>query len=150
MSSITYQVVPRTKRMVELALGSIPSTTLSLIGNFTSDGLAMPEEVPKNARKLSRNSSMLEKTDSEFAWLLPSSRFKVSISPTSRRQISLVPRPLSSGGGLETRLPPDLLPNVTATNYALQGTCFTLCQVEQAILWKQRKHRPLFSHPIFC
>ena len=29
---------------------------------------------------------MLEKTDSEFAWLLPSSRFKVSISPTSRRQ----------------------------------------------------------------
>ena len=54
------------------------------------------------------------------------------------------------GGGLETRLPPDLLANVTATNYALQGTCFTLCQVERAILWKQRKHRPLFSHPIFC
>ena len=94
---------------------------------------------------------MLEKTDSEFAWLLRSSRFKVSISPTSRHQISLVPRPLSSGGGgLETRLPPDLLANVTATNYALQGTCFTLCQVERAILWKQRKHRPLFSHPIFC
>ena len=51
---------------------------LSSIGNFTSDGFSVPKEVPKLPRKLSRNmaknSSMLEKTDSEFvtvAALLP-------------------------------------------------------------------------------
>ena len=41
---------------------------------------------------------------------------------------------------------PDLLVNVTATNDGLQSTCWTLCHVERAILRKQRKHRPLFSH----
>ena len=49
------------KRMVELALGST-FTTLSSIGNFTGDGLSVPDEVPKHPRKLSRNSSMLEET----------------------------------------------------------------------------------------
>ena len=49
-------------------------TTLSSIGNFTSDGLSVPEEVPKRQRKLSRNmakeSSMLEETDSEFVMVV--------------------------------------------------------------------------------
>ena len=49
-------------------------TTLSSIGNFTSDGLSVPEEVPKHQRKLSRNmakeSSMLEQTDSEFVMVV--------------------------------------------------------------------------------
>ena len=49
-------------------------TMLSSIGNFTSDGLSMPEEVPKHPRKLLRNmakeSSMLEKTDSEFVMVV--------------------------------------------------------------------------------
>ena len=53
------------KRMVELALGST-FITLSSIGNFTSDGLSVPEEVPKHPRKLLRNSSMLEETDTEI------------------------------------------------------------------------------------
>ena len=43
---------------------------LSSIGIFTSDGLFVPEKVPKHPLKLSRNmakdSSMLEETDSEF------------------------------------------------------------------------------------
>ena len=49
-------------------------TTLSSIGNFTSDGLSVPEEVPKHPRNLSRNmakdSSTLEKTDSEFVMVV--------------------------------------------------------------------------------
>ena len=57
----------------ELALGN-SSTTLSSIGNFTSDGLSMPEEVPKYPRKLSRNmtknSRVLEKTDNEFVMVV--------------------------------------------------------------------------------
>ena len=57
----------------ELALGS-SFTRLSLIGSFTSDGLSVPEEVPKHPRKLSRNmakdSSMLVKTDSMVVALL--------------------------------------------------------------------------------
>ena len=55
--------------MDELVLGST-FTTFSLIGNFTSDGLAVPEEVPKHPQKLSRNSSMLEETDSEFVMVV--------------------------------------------------------------------------------
>ena len=59
--------------MAELALGSAglySFTTLSLIGNFTSGGPSVPEEVPKHLRKLSMNmandSCMLEETDSNF------------------------------------------------------------------------------------
>ena len=51
--------------MPELALRST-FTTLSSIGNFTSDDLSVPEEVPKHQRKLLRNSSMLEEAHSEF------------------------------------------------------------------------------------
>ena len=57
------------KRMTELVLGST-FTTLSSIGNFTSDGLSVPEEVPKHLQKLSRNSSMLEETDSKFVMVV--------------------------------------------------------------------------------
>ena len=59
--------------MAELALGST-STTLSLVGTFISDGLSVPEEVPKHPQKLSSNmakdSSMLEETDSKFVMVV--------------------------------------------------------------------------------
>ena len=55
--------------MVELALGST-FTTLSSIDNFTSDCLSVPEEVQKHPQKLSRNSSMLEESDSEFVMVV--------------------------------------------------------------------------------
>ena len=49
-------------------------TTLSSIGNFTSDGLSVPEEVPKHLKNLSRtmakDSSILEETDSEFVMVV--------------------------------------------------------------------------------
>ena len=93
---------------------SLNTRHLSQIGNFTSDGLSVPEEVPKHLQKLSRNmaknSGMLEKTDSEFVTVVALLCSKVSISPTSGRQIYLY---------------------VTATNDALQSTCLTLCYVER-------------------
>ena len=51
----------------ELALGS-SFTTLSLIGNFTSDGLSVPEDSSvktptKTLRNIANDSTMLEKTD---------------------------------------------------------------------------------------
>ena len=92
--------------MVELALGST-FTTLSSIGNFTSDCLSVPEEVPKHPRKLSRNSSMFEETDSKFVMVVALLTFQ--------------------GQYLSDKWPLDLLVNVTATNDTLQSTCLTLC-----------------------
>ena len=77
--SKTYQVVRRTKRTVELVLGST-FTMLSSIGNFTSDALSMPEEVPKHLRKLSRNSSILEETNNEFVMVVAPTVFSDSFS----------------------------------------------------------------------
>ena len=45
-------------------------TTFSSISNFTSDGLSVPEEVPKHLKKLSINNSMLEKMDSKFVMVV--------------------------------------------------------------------------------
>ena len=76
-----------------------------------------------------RTVACLRRLTANLSWLLPSSRSKVSISLTSHKWTS------------------DLLANVTATDDALKSTCLTLCHVERAVLRKQRKHRPLFSHP---
>ena len=73
-----------------------------------------------------RKSACLRRLTANLSLLLPSSRFKVSISD---------------------KRPPDLLVNVTATNDALQSTCLTLCHVERSDFTKQQMHRQLFSHP---
>ena len=77
---------------------SLNTRHLSQIGNFTSDGLSVPEEVPKHLQKLSRTMAndtssstvaCLRRLTANLSRLLPSSRSKVSISPTSGRQLCL-------------------------------------------------------------
>ena len=43
---------------------------LSMMSNFTSDGLSVPDEIAKHPWKLSRNSNMLEETDSKFVMVV--------------------------------------------------------------------------------
>ena len=92
------------------------------IGNFTSNGLSVPEEVPKHPRKLSRTMAK----DSSIQQICH------GCCPPP------VPRLVSS-----SQRPSNLLVNVTATNDA---PCLMLCHVERVVLWKQQKHRPQFSN----
>ena len=94
-------------------------TTLSSIGNFTSNGLSMPEEVPKHARKLLRTMAK----DSTIQ------RICHGCCPPP------VPRLVSS--------------RQAAFKSACKCNgheCLTLCHVKRAILRKQQKHRPQFSN----